>query len=470
MTTTSAALLEAFLEQLNSPELEDAAHTEAESIDAIRIAEQLKSSLSAFQARRTAQLQNLRHEAERTRGIPTARRGKGLAAEIGLARGDSPARGSQHLDVATTLINDMPNTLAALSDGRIREEHAQGITKETEWLTSRKRRAVDAALDDEFEGNGPRKLANIVRELAQRLDHKTAEKRHAQAQAKRRVFIKSADNSMGQLTALLPMQQAVAVFESLREAANSLLSTGNSGDAQGTKRTRDQIMADLLVERATGQAKAAAVPAQVNVVMSEATLFGEGQDPAWLAGHGPLPAFVAKSWLANADMVAFLRRLFTRPDKKQLIAMDSRSRRFPHGLRLMVSLRDDTCRVPFCDAKILDTDHTTAVKDGGETSWQNASGLCGACNQIKENTGWRHTGNPEALTVKTPTGHAYTRTTRGLQPPEPSPNNSAHEELVRDPPHDEQPGDGPTRFETSARRGTANAVITIPVDRILQAA
>ena len=466
----TAALLETFLEQLNSPEVVQAARSEAGALDDVQLAEQLKSSLSAFQARRTAQLQRLRHEAEKARGIPAARRGKGLAAEVALARGDSPARGTQHLRVATMLTQDMPNTLTALSDGRIREEHAQGITKETEWLTPHKRRTVDASIANTFEGNGPRKLSNIARELAQRLDHKTAAKQHAEAEAKRRIFVKPADNSMGQVTAILPMQQAVAVYESLRDAAKSLQSTGNSADAHGTKRTRDQIMADLLVERATGQATAAAVPAQIHVVMTDAALFGEGQEPAWLAGHGPIPASAAKAWLANPEVVAFLRRIFTRPKKKQLVAMDTQSQVFPQGLRLMVILRDDTCRVPFCDAKISDTDHITAKKDGGETSWENASGLCGACNQTKENTGWRHTGDPDSLTVKTPTDHTYTRTTRSLQPADPSSTNTAQIESTGDPPGEAPSRDGPTRFDTAPRRCTTAGVITMPIDRLDEAA
>ena len=59
--------------------------------------------------------------------------------------------------------------------------------------------------------------------------------------------------------------------------------------------------------------------------------------------------------------------------------------------------------------KILTT-HYPPVK-GGPTNWQNGSGLCAACNQIKENTGWRHEATPEQLTVTTPTGHQYAKPT-----------------------------------------------------------
>src|SRR5690625_7468580 len=103
-------------------------------------------------------------------------------------------------------------------------------------------------------------------------------------------------------------------------------------------------MADLLVERATGQATAAAVPAQIHVVMTDAALFGEGQEPAWLAGHGPSPASAAKAWLANPHAAAFLRLISTRPKKEQLVPMDTQSQVFPPGVRLMVMLGDGACR------------------------------------------------------------------------------------------------------------------------------
>src|SRR5699024_1257974 len=78
---------------------------------------------------------------------------------------------------------------------------------------------------------------------------------------------------------------------------------------------------------------------------------------------------------------------------------ESRRRAFPASLRRMVVLRDDTCRTPYCDGRIQDIDHATPHRNGGPTSWNNSSGLCAACNQIKENTGWTHQATPEHLSV-----------------------------------------------------------------------
>ncbi|WP_295688989.1 HNH endonuclease [uncultured Brevibacterium sp.] len=73
----------------------------------------------------------------------------------------------------------------------------------------------------------------------------------------------------------------------------------------------------------------------------------------------------------------------------------------------MIVVRDDTCRTPFCDAPIRHIDHARPHRDGGATDFRNASGLCAACNYVKENPGWRHEADPDRLAVTTPTGARY---------------------------------------------------------------
>ena len=101
----------------------------------------------------------------------------------------------------------------------------------------------------------------------------------------------------------------------------------------------------------------------------------------------PSPAATA----ATADDTAFkvwLRRLYTHPRTGELIAMDSRARIFPPGLRRLIQTRDDTCRTPYCDAPIRHLDHITPWHHGGKTTQTNGAGLCEACNHTKETPGW----------------------------------------------------------------------------------
>ncbi|HEY4578097.1 MAG TPA: HNH endonuclease signature motif containing protein, partial [Yaniella sp.] len=180
------------------------------------------------------------------------------------------------------------------------------------------------------------------------------------------------------------------------------------------------------------------VTAEVMVLMEDTTLFGDDDQPAWIPGHGPVPAGIIKDWLADPQMKAFLRRMYTRPADGQLVAMESRRRAFPTGLAKMLKLRDDTCATPFCNNPVEEADHRTPWAKGGTTSWDNATGLCRRCNQRKENRGWRYSGTPDELTVTTPTGHQYTVPTlpplTQLRPNSSDPPTSSDPPSTSDPP------------------------------------
>ncbi|NOP36759.1 DUF222 domain-containing protein [Calidifontibacter sp. DB2511S] len=129
---------------------------------------------------------------------------------------------------------------------------------------------------------------------------------------------------------------------------------------------------------------------------------------------------------------ALIRRLFTDPDDPDLVRIESTSRTFTGLLRQAISLRDEVCRTPYCDAPIRHIDHIRRHTDGGPTSMDNGQGLCASCNYLKEHPDW-HTrrdtqddsgsGGSRRHTVSTttPTGHAYTST----PPPLPLPTIDA---------------------------------------------
>src|SRR5699024_4614042 len=108
----------------------DPSDTSAESITRLQQLTQLQNSLAAPAAQDAADGEALRDEEEAARGVPQSRRGHGFAAEIGLARGQSPARGARCLQVATVLAQDMPKTFNSLALGQLDEERAQAVVKE----------------------------------------------------------------------------------------------------------------------------------------------------------------------------------------------------------------------------------------------------------------------------------------------------------------------------------------------------
>jgi hypothetical protein len=221
---------------------------------------------------------------------------------------------------------------------------------------------------------------------------------------------------MTYLSALLPAAQGMAVYAALHRAAI------RCDDA----RPYGQALADTLVDRLTGRQATTATPIAVNLVLSDYTLLGGDDHPATLAGYGPIPAAVARGMVAAAvcdpRSKATLRRLYARPDTGALVAMESRSRRFPQGLATFIDLRDQRCRTPYCDAAIRHRDHATPYASGGHTCAANGLGLCESCNYTKETPGWQVTTTTEKRSARhradftTPTGAHYHSTA----PPLPS--------------------------------------------------
>jgi hypothetical protein len=70
----------------------------------------------------------------------------GVAEQIALARGESPHRGGRLLGMAKALVIEMPHTLTAMDTGRLSEEKAMHVVKETACLTVEDRAAVDEEL------------------------------------------------------------------------------------------------------------------------------------------------------------------------------------------------------------------------------------------------------------------------------------------------------------------------------------
>src|SRR5690625_5269753 len=407
--------VESFLASLPS------GHSEADKIDQLQALERAKRALAAVQAEVTNAFVAQRQAAETDARIPTSLQLKGIEAEVGLARGESPYVGAALTHTATALCTVLPHTMAALAEGRVSEYHTRIVAEQTNHLSDAHRREIDAAIAHRLGKASSSQLRKLVQGHAYRLEPEAAAQRAAQNAARRGVSLDPAGDGKVYVTAELPTQQGLAVMDALTKLTDKRLAakakaTKTKGETNGETASeslsRDQTMADLFVELLTGQTTADGVTAEVVVVMDDTTLFGENELPAWIPGHGPLPSRMVKDWLADPAAEKFIRRMYTRPTDGQLVALESRRRRFPKGIANMILLRDDTCATPGCNSPIEDADHRQPWAAGGPTSWANATGLCKRCNQRKENRGWTYTGTIDELTVITPTGHRYTVDTR----------------------------------------------------------
>ncbi len=395
----------------------DPVDDEAAMVEGIAARARLIAAAAARQARLTAALDHTRRAAEAAAGVPAARRGRGVATEVALARRDSPARGGRHLGFAKALVHEMPHTLAALEVGALSEWRATILVRESACLEIEDRRRFDAELCADsraLDGMGDSALAAAAKAIAYRLDPHAVVDRSARANDDRTVTIRPAPDTMTYVTALLPVAHGVSVYAALKRAAD--------GCCDG--RSRGQVMADALVERITGRPAGHAVPVAVNLVISDQALLGVEHAAAAVVGYGSVPSAVAQSLIAAAvddpGSRATLRRLYARPATGALVAMDSRSRLFPKGLAEFIGLRDQRCRTPYCDAPVRHRDHATPYRRGGRTSAMNGLGLCAGCNYTKEAPGWAVRTGPDengrhAAGFTTPTGAHY----HSLAPPVP---------------------------------------------------
>ena len=152
----------------------------------------------------------------------------------------------------------------------------------------------------------------------------------------------------------------------------------------------------------------------INVIVPDTVLLGDDDGVGWVQDYGPVPGDLLREWIAhNADndVDQWVRRLYAAPATGELVAMDSKARRFNGKLAEFLRLRDQICRTQYCDSRIRHLDHAKRKADGGPTSAVNGQGLCECCNQAKEAHGWSARPRPgprHTIETVTPTGHRYT--------------------------------------------------------------
>ncbi|WP_017198644.1 HNH endonuclease signature motif containing protein [Arthrobacter sp. M2012083] len=405
----------------------------AQLIDQLRGLEELKSAITSVQARAAVALDLAQRREQAVAGVPASDQGQGVAAQLALARRESPNRGSGLLGLAKALVSEMPRTMAALESGQLSEWRANLLVRETACLSAEDRCAVDAELAPDmgtFEGAGDKVIIAAAKAAAFRRDPRSVAQRASHAAAERTVTLRPAPDAMTYLTALLPVAHGVAVYAALTRKADSARSGGDS-------RTRGQVMADTLVERITGR-RGGISGVDLELIMTDRSLLQGDSEPARLKGYGIVPAAWARALVGvggaavdeargmsrgpapkqDAEFAVWLRRLYTAPSTGELITMDSKARLFPPRLRRFIEVRDDTCRTPYCDAPIRHIDHVVPWHSGGTTTVNNSAGLCESCNHTKENPGWtakQVVDDVHTLEVSTPTGHSY----RSSAPPLP---------------------------------------------------
>ncbi|WP_277452002.1 HNH endonuclease signature motif containing protein [Janibacter sp. DB-40] len=419
--------------------------SEADLLDVITTLEATKGAAAALQARATARFvedrDHLAQEAvvreEISRRDASCRR-SATRAEVALARRCSPWQADRHVGAAKTLVHDLPMTMSALSVGEISESRALIVARETACLSRAHRIEADRRLAGDLSTSGDRALTAAAQRVCIDLDQEAIVERRRRAAGSRHVGVRPAPDGMARLSILGPLADVVGAYAALTAAEQArYVATGDPEvDAARAvdERGRGAWLADTALERLSGRDEGQVQPVEVGLVMREDAVVpragartgrpGDAEelaDEVEIPGWGSVPGDMAREHLlrlCDTGTETWLRRLWTAPGGRDLVAMDSSRRLFSGVLRQLIGLRDAVCRVPWCDAPARQVDHVIPFARGGATSAANAMGDCQRHNLVKEEPGWRAEvistgldpggGRPHTVRVTTPTGSQFT--------------------------------------------------------------
>lgn len=294
--------------------------------------------------------------------------------EVAAALHLAPVTAGARITVARDLATRLPTTRAALTGGHISYAHAVVISNEAEPLPDALAREFDDIVTTRAHGKTPGGLRRYARPTDTRtLAHKRAD----------------------------------ALTRWAEHAAEQPASTCEQ-PTTGRPRLRE-----------------------THIVIDAASLLGLADNPAELAGIGPIPAPLARLLAADSTW----RRLVTDPVHGHLLDYGTTTYTPPRALRNYVITRDRTCRFPGCTqpADHADLDHTTAwtgTPVGGTTSATNLHTLCRRHHRLKTHHNWTVTTSnnpttsnrhPDTLTWTSPRGkHYLTHPPPQLEPPAPN--------------------------------------------------
>lgn len=391
-------------------DLEPAELADAQLVEALRAWERVQSAAAAEQARVVQELVRRR----------TGRAARFVEDEVACALGATRWSGSSKVALAAAL-ERWPVLDGALRAGTLDVRKATVVADEVVGLDP----AVAEALTRDCAARGHAMttpmLRDHIRREAFRVDPADATRRVARATTERCVRHEPGRDAMAWVSAYLPAADAVTVFSAVDALADSAATDGDD-------RTIDQRRADALVDLCDSVLDGVAPSvvggtppvtrtrrrrARVQVTVAATTLLGLDDAPGFLAGHGPVPADVARRIAADGTW----RRLLTDPATGALVDLGTTRYRPGAVLEDAVVARDVTCTFPGCrrPARACDLDHVEPYRRSGverlQTSAENLQALCRHHHQAKTDGVWSVSRDPSTgrTTWTSPAGVDHVR-------------------------------------------------------------
>ncbi|NUU30756.1 HNH endonuclease signature motif containing protein [Arthrobacter sp. C9C5] len=361
-----------------------------------------------------------------------------LVAEVACVLTVSERAAGALLSESQLLTTALPLTLAALQAGTISWQHARIMVNETAGLDPAGAAALEAHFldpDGPDPARGcpagelvPGRFRAKARTWRERHHPASIETRHTRSAADRRVEYCPDRDGMAWLSAYLPADTAVGIWERTTTAARA---RQGADEARTLSQLRADVAATWLLTGGAadggagsggGEAVAGEVPApraQVLITVPVMALLGTSEEPATLDGHGPIPPSMARRLIA--DGADSFYRVLTDPRDGAPLEIGRTSYRIPKAMRQWLRLRDGKCPFPGCNNQSLDNeaDHLLAWADGGTTGITNLGQPCRKHHRLKHCTAWQPTaasmtGPPGWVS---PSGRSYPSEHQDWEPP-----------------------------------------------------
>jgi hypothetical protein len=351
------------------------------------------------------------------------------------------------VDQARLLAGTLRATRDRLAAGDLSEYRARRIAEELRHLDPVTAQKIEAKVLDSADKVRLPNLIRRLRKLVLLAQGPAAAEAHREGVADRRVVVDSEAGEIGLLGlhAYLPPEQTIAIREKLETKAKELARADRAardevkrlnrersqriaaGDVDGAgedgalelpvRRTKDQRIADalamlLLGADETDPAQPAKPSVAVQVTIDLPTLLHLRQNPAELAGYGPIPAEIARELAGDASW----HRLVHEPVTGYLLDVGDQIYTPGPAMTRFRILRDVRCRFPGSsrNARYSEGDHVEPHRDGGgggRTSSANLQSLSKLGHIAKTHNGWTVSGDANGeLTWTSPNGATYTST------------------------------------------------------------
>lgn len=355
-------------------------------------------------AKQIRTLESTRQFAEQIQHDPTLNRYKnndearrGFMTEIALALNITENAAHKKINLGEILVGTLTRTLNTLDEGLISDRHAFAIAQFSEGFSPDDKLVFEEQVLPKAVTMNPSKFERFARQLRDKLHPELMAEAHTKALDERRVDLYPRRDGMCEIVATVDAPFGVGMMNALEDEARALKNIDGETRTLAQLRAdvfRDRFMASYFTGCGTRQADQkdgktkqsngtyGGFAPRVNIMVPALSLLGKSDEPAVLAGYGPIDIDTAKELAGESTT---WRRILTDPDTGQMLTMSSTRYTPPTDLAEAVRLRDGVCREPGCNnrAEACEIDHSVAWASGGVTEFMNLGAFCKKHHRVK---------------------------------------------------------------------------------------